>query len=98
MHFVDFMPAANWATHRADPLLQMFEALSDLLDRAGQRQAKVAVSFPTDSGKPVGEARTIVGRISGLLPSELTLKLARKSIQEYSEKCGHDLGYQLTWS
>ncbi len=98
MHFVDFMPVANWASHRSDPLLQMFERLSNLLDRAGQRQANVDVTFPKDKASPVGEERTLFGRVTGLLPGSLTLKLARKSIQEYSEKAGHDLSYRIDWT
>jgi len=98
MHFVDFMPAANWSTHRADPLMQMFERLSGLLDRADQRQAQVEVKFPAAKAHPVGEDRTLFGRITGLLPPTITLKLARKSIQDYSEKAGHDLSYRLDWT
>ncbi|MDW3213711.1 MAG: hypothetical protein R8G01_06940 [Ilumatobacteraceae bacterium] len=98
MHFVDFMPAANWSTHRADPLLQMFERLSELLDRAGQRQAHVEVSFPDAKTAPVDEDRTLFGRITDLLPAAVTLKLARKSIQDYSELAGHDLSYRLDWT
>ena len=97
MHFVDFMPAANWSTHRADPLLQMFERLSTLLDRAGKRQAHVDVTFPSEKVAPVGETRSLFGRASGVLPASVTLKLARKSIQEYSELAGHDLSYRLDW-
>lgn len=97
MHFVDFMPSANWATHQSDPLLQMFERLSNLLDKAGQRQAKVDVTFPAERKAPVREDRTLMGRLTGLLPPSVTLKLARKSIQEYSEKAGHDLAYRLEW-
>jgi hypothetical protein len=98
MHFVDFMPSANWSTHRADPLLQMFERLSKLLDTAGQRQAHVEVAFPDAKTAPIDETRTLFGRITDLLPPAVTLKLARKSIQDYSEQAGHDLGYQLTWA
>ncbi|MFK7963112.1 MAG: hypothetical protein AB8C46_04000 [Burkholderiaceae bacterium] len=98
MHFVDFMPSANWSTHRADPLLQMFERLSHLLDRAGQRRAQVQVTFPTKNAPPVREVRTLFGRFTGLLPASLTLKLARKSIQDYSQKAGHNLAYELTWN
>ena len=98
MHFVDFMPSANWSLHRADPLLQMFERLSTLLDRAGKRQATVDVMFPSAKVAPVGEERTLFGRVTGALPASVTLKLARKSIQDYSEQAGHDLSYQLTWS
>jgi len=98
MHFVDFMPPANWSTHNADPLLQMFERLSNLLDRAGKRDAQVDVTFPTDKGAPVNEERTLFGRVTGLLPASITLKLAKKSIQEYSDKAGHDLSYRIDWA
>lgn len=97
MHFVDFMPCANWSTHQVDPLLQMFKALSSMLDRAGQRQAQVTVAFPAAKTAAVGETRSLFGRVISLLPAAVTLKLARKSIQEYSEKAGHDLAYQLEW-
>ena len=97
MHFVDFMPSANWSTHRTDPLLQMFGRLSSLLDRADQRQAQVEVVLPDARIAPVGETRTLFGRITGLLPPAVMLKLARKSIQKYSEKAGHDLAYKLDW-
>jgi hypothetical protein len=99
MHFVDFMPPANWSTHRSDPLLQMFEKLSSLLDRAGQRQAKVEVRFPDTTTAPVGETRTLFGQLSGLLLTPaVKLRLAGKSIRKYSEQCGHDLSYQLEWA
>lgn len=98
MHFVDFMPAANWATYRADPLLLMFARLSGLLDRVGQRQAQVDVSFPGAKAAPLREDRTLLGRIIGLLPASVTLKLARSSIQEYSKLAGHDLTYKLEWA
>ncbi|WP_291010567.1 hypothetical protein [Hydrogenophaga sp.] len=98
MHFVDFVPAANWSTHRSDPLLQMFERLSNLLDHAGQRQAKVEVAFPKAKTASVGEVRTLFGRISGLLPPAVKLTLARKSIRQYSKMAGHNLAYQLEWA
>ena len=78
--------------------MQMFERLSSLLDAAGQRQAQVEVRFPEAKGAPVDEDRTLFGRITGLLPPSITLKLARKSIQEYSDKAGHDLAYRLDWA
>ena len=97
MHFVDFMPSANWSTHRADPLLQMFRRLSDLLDKAGKREAAVDVTFPSDKVAPVREKRTVFGRVSGLLPASVTMKLAKKSIRDYSADCGHDLSYRIDW-
>jgi hypothetical protein len=98
MHFVDFTPTANWSTHRSDPLLQMFEKLSSLLDRAGQRQAQVDVTFPAAKTAPVGEDRSLFGKFSGMLPPALKLGLARKSIQQYSALAGHSLDYELEWA
>ena len=97
MHFVDFVPAANWSTHRADPLLQMFERLSSLLDRAGQRQAQVEIVFPQTKTAPVGEHRSLFGRLSDGLPPAVKLTLARKAIQKYSALAGHDLSFRLEW-
>lgn len=98
MHFVDFMPAANWPAHRTDPLMQQFEELSGLLDTVGQRRAKVAVPFPTAGGPPVGEAPTFAGRLAEAIPLGLKRKLARKTIRHYSDAIGHSLDYTLFWS
>lgn len=98
MHFVDFMPAANWGTHRADPLLQMFERVSQLLDSAGKREAQVTVVFPGDKTTARRESQTLFGRLTGLLPASTTLALAKKSIQDYSARAGHNLAYRIDWS
>ena len=97
MHFVDFMPAANWWMRRNDPLMLQFRELSVFLDRAGQRRARVEVTFPTTPTAAVGEKPTLVGRLSGALPTALTLKLARKTIRQYSDAIGHSLDYRLVW-
>lgn len=97
MHFVDFMPSANWWLRRNDPLLLMFQELSTFLDKAGQRRAHVDVAFPTTPAAPIGEEPTLVGRLSGLMPRSLTVKLARKTIRGYSNQIGHNLDYRLVW-
>jgi hypothetical protein len=97
MHFVDFMPSANWGLRRNDPLLLQFQQLSTFLDRANRRQATVDVTFPTEATPPVGESPTLVGRISGALPASVTLKLAKKTIRQYSNEIGHQLDYKLQW-
>jgi len=97
MHFVDFMPSANWWMRRNDPLLLMFQQLSTFLDQAGQRRAHVDVTFPTVAKSPVGEQPSLVGRLSAVLPASLTMKLARKTIRGYSHQIGHNLNYRLVW-
>ena len=37
IHFVDFLPVANWQTHRSDPLIQIFIQLSQFLDAIDKR-------------------------------------------------------------
>lgn len=97
MHFVDFMPSANWWLRRNDPLLLMFQELSTFLDKAGKRNAHVDVAFPKVPTPTIGEKPTLVGRLSAVLPASLTMKLARKTIREYSHEIGHNLDYRLMW-
>ncbi len=97
MHFVDFMPAANWGAHLSDPLLMQFRELSEFLDAAGQRRARVEVAFPNAPKKSVGEVRTLAGRFSELIPVGVKKTLARKSIREYSQEIGHSLDYTVEW-
>lgn len=98
IHFVDFVPTANWSSQRSDLFLLMFERLSNLLNRAGHRHAKVEISFPKTKTTAVGETPTLFGQVSRLLMTpSISLSLTRKGIRRYSEQCGHDLGYQLEW-
>lgn len=98
MHFVDFMPAANWGARLSDPLLQQFRELSGFLDRANKRLARVDVTFPATIDMPVGETATLLGRVATVLPTRVTTVLARKTIRRYSELAGHSLDYRLTWT
>jgi len=97
MHFVDFMPPANWGARRADPLMLQFRELSTFLDRADKRWARVKVDFPERAALPVGERPTVVSTVAGMLPPSLTLRLAQKSIRRYSEQIGHSLDFRLEW-
>lgn len=97
MHFVDFMPAANWGAHLSDPLLLQFRELSTFLDKAGQRRARVDIEFPKSADDGVGEVQTVGGRISKLIPLSVKKTLARKSIRDYSQKVGHSLDYRIEW-
>ena len=100
MHFVDFLPAANWQTHFSDPVLQTFQKLSSFLDLIGQRQAKVDIAFPEPKGpfaKATREKLSLGGRISTLIPASLKRRLAAKSIRTFSQKINHSLDYTLHW-
>ena len=98
MHFVDFMPAANWSTHQADPLLQMFERLSSLLDRAGQRQAQVEVVVPRRQRPPrLAKPAHCSAGSPACYPQRSRSSLPANPSRNTLTKAGHDLAYQLDW-
>lgn len=97
IHFVDFLPPANWGSHKADPLIQFFKDVSEFLDRANKRMAKVDFRMPVGKGDVVGETRTLGGKFSAIIPSVVKKKLAAKSVRKFSDRIGHSLDYQIEW-
>ena len=100
IHFIDFLPAANWAHHYSDPVLQSFARLSIFLDQAQKRRAKVEITFPEPKGplsKPTNEILSFGSKISSFIPSSMKKKLAAKSVRKFSKKINHSLDYTLTW-
>ena len=100
VHFVDFLPAANWAHHSSDPVLQSFARLSVFLDQAQKRRAKVEITFPQPKGplsKPTNETLSFGSKVSSFIPSSLKKKLAAKSVRKFSQKINHSLEYTLEW-
>ena len=97
VHYVDFLPVANWGAYNADPLIQQLDLLSTFLDRAGKRMATVRFEKPTWTNRVVGETQTTVSKLSMFLPSALTRKMAAKAIKQFSAQIGHDLSYRLVW-
>lgn len=98
MHFVDFMPTANWAAHLDDPLMQQFIELSSFLDDTNRRQAEVHIQFPTHFSRPVGEVTTITRHFVRRIPSSIKRALARNTVRKYSEKINHSLEFHLEFT
>lgn len=100
VHFIDFLPAANWAHHASDPVLQSFSRLSEFLDQAQKRRANVDIMFPKSKGpfsNPAGETLSLGSLISSFIPSKIKRTLAAKSVQKFSNTIGHSLEYTLKW-
>ncbi|MEC7986343.1 MAG: hypothetical protein VX278_14350 [Myxococcota bacterium] len=98
MHYVDFLPTANWSFHASDPLLQSFRALSVFLDRAEKRMAKVDCMFPQAGhffSRPQKETLSFGGHVSSVIPAFLKRRLSEKALRRFSAKINHDLSYQL---
>lgn len=101
MHFVDFLPAANWANHASDPVLQNFVLISEFLNLSKKRMAKVDFELPESKGpfaKPTQERLSLGGKLSQLIPANLKKSIAARSVENFSKKIGHDLSYTLHWN
>ena len=87
VHYIDFLPVANWGAYKADPLIQQLDLLSTFLDRAGKRMASVRFEKPSWTNKVVGESQSTVSKLSMFLPAPLTQK---NGIQGYQAVLGQD--------
>ncbi len=96
IHLIDFLPVANWTTHRNDTAFILFRDLRDLLVRAGRLAAKVnytpAKGRPTFKGEPLRS-----GLLATLIPVSLSEKMAARSVSQFSSRIGHSLDYDLGW-
>jgi len=99
IHYVDFLPAANWRAHFSDPVMQSFIDLSVFLDKSQKREASVDFPIPvsSDSKKIIQEELSFGGRLSALVPTSVKKKLAAKSIRRFSERIDHSLDFEFTW-
>ncbi len=97
IHLVDFLPVANWAAFRADPLFSLFRDLHDLLQKAGQREAAVAYTPSTGPRTLEGENLGFGGWLTTLIPGSVSDGMASKSVQRFSARIGHSLDYRLDW-
>lgn len=95
IHLVDFLPVANWALHQNDTAFIVFRDLFDLLEQAGQKQARLRYAPASGSRQCVGETLTWGGRLTTLIPGALSEKLAAASVRRFSKLIGHNLEYRL---
>ena len=45
----------------------------------------------------VGENQSIRGWLTTLIPVKLSEKMAAGSVRKFSDRIGHDIGYELVW-
>jgi len=98
IHLVDFMPVANWSAHRSDTSYILFRQVFDLMDRANAIEAQVVQREPADGPALQGEAASLGGWLTTKIPVGLSEKMSARSVQRFSEVCGHSLRYQIQWA
>ena len=97
IHLVDFMPVANWSAHRNDTSYILFRQVFDLMDRAGTIEARVVYRDPAEGPTLLGETPSMGSWLATKIPVTLSAKMSARSVQRFSEMCGHSLDYRTTW-
>jgi len=97
IHLIDFLPAANWATHANDTAFILFRDLYDLMKSTGMLQADVGYVPPGRLRTLKGEKPSLRALLPTLIPVPLSERMASKSVRTFSERIGHDMSYRLTW-
>ncbi|MEM6290319.1 MAG: hypothetical protein AAGA54_03610 [Myxococcota bacterium] len=97
IHLVDFIPVANWSAHRSDNSYVLFRDVFDLMDRSNRIEANVVFREPARGPKLQGEAATVGTWLTTLIPVGVTETMTARSVQRFSERCGHSLDYSVTW-
>lgn len=98
IHLVDFLPVANWRAWKADTSFILFRDLHDLLERAGKRVAGVGYRPGEEARGLQGEALSLPGRLTTRIPVPVSERFAAKSVRRFSERIGHDMGYEIDWA
>jgi len=100
IHYVDFLPVANWETHFSDPLLQNFIDLVVFLEKSKKRLATVHLPIPSAGmfTSPVQEKLSFGSRLSTIIPVSIKKKQSTKAIQRFSERINHSLAFEFVWN
>ena len=99
IHFIDFLPVANWAVHQNETSFIVFRAVYDLMSRAQKIEAEVGYRPATGNRTLVREKTLgVLGWLVTKMPVGLSERMAASSVRKFSERIGHNMSYQLTWS
>lgn len=100
IHFIDFLPAANWSAHRADQSFILFRDLYDLLQKGNQLSAHINYQpyDPHADRKVIGETGGLGLWIHTHIPPSIIEKQTATSVRKFSAKIGHKLDYELLWN
>jgi len=82
VHLLDFAPLIDWEKNVSQPIFQVCLELYNFLTRAGQLRATVSLD-------PV--------KICGL-GSKFKRRMGSRAVNQFSQKIGHSLDYQLDWA
>mmetsp|Transcript_96031 Transcript_96031/g.200601 ORF Transcript_96031/g.200601 Transcript_96031/m.200601 type:complete len:365 (+) Transcript_96031:104-1198(+) len=94
IHWVDFLPVADWPLRISEPLFQGFLELRDFLEAANQLRATVNLGSMCGAA-PSQEALLATARKSAW--PRVKKSMQQKSIRKFSAAIGHSLEYSLQY-
>lgn len=96
IHLLDFLPAAAWKRTSNDFFFQVFVALHEALDAAGELRCEVGWDAAWMQPDVTGaRPPTVRHWIIDMLPQTLVMRLASQQVKAYSAAIGHSLDYEL---
>ncbi len=98
IHLVDFLPVSNWTFHANETAFVVFRDLHNLLARAGHLDASLEYTPASGPRALRDEKITIVGWLASWIPISISEKMAARSVQQFSQRIGHSMHYELMWS
>jgi hypothetical protein len=97
IHLIDFLPVANWSTHRNDTSFIIFRDLYDLMVSTEMLKAKLNYEPASGPRRLEGERQSLGGWLTTLIPVGLSESMAASSVRRFSERIGHDMTYRIDW-
>ena len=71
--------------------------LYELLENCGKRSVELAYTPAAKGRELIGESQSFLGWLTTLIPLGFSEQMSAKSIQEFSERIGHSMDYELLW-
>ncbi|KAL3915686.1 MAG: hypothetical protein SGPRY_007121 [Prymnesium sp.] len=98
IHALDFLPVLAWKeTKHSDFMFHIFTRLYAIITRAAKLQAHINFDLSWERESIPGTRTTdLTHYLVDQIPSWVTLKAARKTIEEYSAAVGHNLDFTIT--
>jgi hypothetical protein len=97
IHLIDFLPAANWASHANETAFILFRDLYDLLKRCGKLDIQLDYTPTTSPRRLQREQADLPAWLTTLIPIALSERMAAKSVARFSKRIGHSMGYTTEW-
>eukprot|EP00040_Diaphanoeca_grandis_P003784 m.25897 g.25897 ORF g.25897 m.25897 type:complete len:379 (-) comp15201_c0_seq1:289-1425(-) len=96
IHFLDFLPVANWKLSAGELTLQAFTEIHKLLTRTDHLFAKVDLDL-SDPSATAAMPVSLASVMYNVAPASAIKHLSIRSVKKFSAKINHSTQYELLW-